>query len=480
MNVKAHSDDDSLEITIELTGAVRSLADGYSGSLEFHGLDETETVFDTYSTVICVTSEDDVDAARDVLAAVRRDEDLKSAQASALTRVERKLEDARAHFWQAEREAEDDTEDDEDGELSWSDDTRAVRRAELSERADEVKEALSQDGVTLEAETEDEAEDLVETLETGDYVEVERHGGTQTYRVTSTDDGRFTGKRVDAHKAGTTTFKPTCVGNYALATHGRGMSSRFGRVEVVAHSIEGHRPEDAETNDAMSEDEAADLLNRGVVVEDMDGDRHRVTVREETGGLHLEPVGDGWASVGAFDMGVSNLVTGVWSPVETVVGTLEDDEDDDGAAPDRVVCTDGGTEDGLGECGRCGRGDEYLRGGLCGDCRVIEGLDSQATGEDEARRTQALGEPKLALDDPADADEATAPFVALDASASDVFVVEWDRQFDRDPCGATTRTFRCSPSDGSVHVVPVGDAEPRTLEAADLDRIEWFGPLEDA
>ena len=498
MNAELNADDDTTEITIAFDGAVRTLAEQEAGAA-FTGDEDAEAALNRYSTRVAVRSANECRAVRAILGRLYDGDELQANQRRAVRRVRGKLAEAAAEF-------------------------RSIEAAE-----DDEDEVVADGGKPLTAETEDEAEDLVETLEAGDRVEVTRHGSTETYRVTSTGDGRFTGKRTDAHKAGTTTFVPTCVRNYALATHGRGMSSRFGRVEVVARSIEAHRPEDAETNDAMSESEAEDLLNRGVVVEDMDGDRVEVTVRDDTGGIHLTRE-NGFDACGAFDMGVEKLVTGAWTPLETVVGTLEDDGDEgeDGAASDRVVCTDGGRETEFVEGEfvdvQADDGEVYTAvvedvevedeattywiefedeapayGAHCGTDLFVEScgtaygtaeaLERHGQGEElvadggaaqsdeaEARRTQAMGDATLALDaaHAGDVDALTDPFTALDASATDVFAVEVDGR------RVVTETFRVA-SDGSFTIDPVGGSgriEGRSGEALDrIERVEWFGEL---
>ena len=172
-----------------------------------------------------------------------------------------------------------------------------------------------------------------------------------------------------------------------------------------------------------------------------------------------------------------------------VLGDEDDEQAEDDDEDEREVRADGGEpvdagRDPEGEtdedeaartCAACGADLGDRVGDYCStDCS----LDDRNGGEYAARREAAQGEATLALD-AAQADEPddlTAPFTALDVSATDVFAVEVDGR------RLVTETFRVA-CDGSFTVEsigPGGRVEGRRGEALErIERIEWFGALDE-
>ena len=285
MNVKTLAENDAqVQITIRFDGGVRHLADGYAGSFEF---DDTDTeAFERFNTRLAVRTNDEIDAAREVLDAVERDEDLKTNQKSALRRVRSALESARGHVWDAER------------------------KAELAED-DENTAAVATDGGDDEAEqdelTEDEADELENTVVAAKGVKAGFR--TSTPYARQADDGRVFVRFTTSHKYGRSN---------GLAE----LNDESDREFVLAYSPHGPKHHVCEPAEGMSEDEAAERLAEGVDVVLPDGSTGTVTECDYFTKL------DG-ASASFGQIHTSRLVEHLAAGVASFVADETDDEDEE-------------------------------------------------------------------------------------------------------------------------------------------------------
>lgn len=108
---------------------------------------------------------------------------------------------------------------------------------------------MAQQTNTVEAQTPEEASDLLRSLREGDRV---RFDGDDWEVIDEASEDflavEFSSR--SGYHPGTTTLKPSSgYQNSCVVTHSRGMGSHYPSVEVVARDLEAHQPEDAGDDD---------------------------------------------------------------------------------------------------------------------------------------------------------------------------------------------------------------------------------------
>jgi hypothetical protein len=95
------------------------------------------------------------------------------------------------------------------------------------------------------------------------------------------------------------------------------------------------------------------------------------------------------------------------------------------------------------------------------------------------REVAAEHEPLLVARPPLAGADLIKPFIAVAASAADVWVAEYDGA-DEGTTRVVTERFRFGDSpDDEAHVEPAGEADPVQVDTRDLVAVEWYGPLAD-
>lgn len=108
---------------------------------------------------------------------------------------------------------------------------------------------------TTEAQTPEEAADLLRSLREGDRVQF----GGDEWKVISEAEEDFNAvefRSLSGYHPGTTTLKPSSgYQSSAVVTHSRGMGSHYGSLTVTARDLEAHQPED-DGDDGAPQDSA--------------------------------------------------------------------------------------------------------------------------------------------------------------------------------------------------------------------------------
>lgn len=106
------------------------------------------------------------------------------------------------------------------------------------------------------ATTEDEAANIIGSLEAGDRIEMDG----DVFKVLDAWMGGHSGDTPKAkvscltrHGSGNREIMPGRFRNNCVAEHGRGMSCHWASVEVVARDLEAHQPDDFEGGEQSTE-----------------------------------------------------------------------------------------------------------------------------------------------------------------------------------------------------------------------------------